>query len=526
MQPRKAPARRVRLGGDLHNVHACRQLARRQHRERPPHFAHPAIVERNSLHHDVDGNPQRLHGHSVRRKCVGGARSIIHRAPVRSRDPLLPCPALWKLIPLADARTVLRARHDALVRDAASTAPGHGRATRRHARPRARRPAHLGHRPLQFPLRLLHAEGCVRRATTRSCRTTQLLTFEEIARVARVFVGLGVRQDPAHRRRAAAAPQHRAADRDAARAFRDIDLTLTTNGALLARKARALRDAGLKRVTVSLDSLDDATFRAMNDVDFPVAQGARGHRRRGRGGPRADQDQHGGEARRERARDRADGAALPRHAATSCASSSTWTSAPPTAGAWTTSCPRARSCARSTREMPLDAADPNYARRGRRALALQRRQRRDRRHRVGDAGVLPRLHARAAVDRRQALHLPLRQRRLRPARAVARAAPTTTQLGRAIARDLARSAATAIRRSARRTRRARRRSRCRTSADERARRLLRRAGSRRSVEPDPTIRPNSLPPLHRRRAPGDLRRRRRSTSTAVLATCRSPASIR
>ena len=52
----------------------------------------------------------------------------------------------------------------------------------------------------------------------------------------------------------------------------DLDLTLTTNGALLPQKAKALVDAGLKRVTVSLDSLDDATFRAMNDVDFPVAQ--------------------------------------------------------------------------------------------------------------------------------------------------------------------------------------------------------------------------------------------------------------
>jgi cyclic pyranopterin phosphate synthase len=50
----------------------------------------------------------------------------------------------------------------------------------------------------------------------------------------------------------------------------DLDLTLTTNGSLLARQAQALKDAGLKRVSVSLDSLDDATFKAMNDVDFPV----------------------------------------------------------------------------------------------------------------------------------------------------------------------------------------------------------------------------------------------------------------
>src|SRR5213078_1797766 len=49
-----------------------------------------------------------------------------------------------------------------------------------------------------------------------------------------------------------------------------VDLTLTTNGALLAAKARSLADAGLHRVTVSLDALDDATFRALNDVDFPV----------------------------------------------------------------------------------------------------------------------------------------------------------------------------------------------------------------------------------------------------------------
>src|SRR5205809_180100 len=50
-----------------------------------------------------------------------------------------------------------------------------------------------------------------------------------------------------------------------------LDLTLTTNGSLLQRKAQALKDAGLNRVTVSLDALDDAIFRRMNDADFPVA---------------------------------------------------------------------------------------------------------------------------------------------------------------------------------------------------------------------------------------------------------------
>jgi cyclic pyranopterin phosphate synthase len=98
-----------------------------------------------------------------------------------------------------------------------------------------------------------------------------LLTFEEITRVARIFVGLGVRKirltggEPLLRRNVERLVEMLAG-------LGDVDLTLTTNGALLARKAAALRDAGLRRVTVSLDALDDATFRAMNDVDFPVAR--------------------------------------------------------------------------------------------------------------------------------------------------------------------------------------------------------------------------------------------------------------
>jgi cyclic pyranopterin phosphate synthase len=98
-----------------------------------------------------------------------------------------------------------------------------------------------------------------------------LLTFEEIARVARIFVAHGVRKirltggEPLLRRNLERLVAMLAA-------LGDIDLTLTTNGALLARKAQALRDAGLSRVTVSLDALDDSTFRAMNDVDFPVAR--------------------------------------------------------------------------------------------------------------------------------------------------------------------------------------------------------------------------------------------------------------
>ncbi|MEO8345817.1 MAG: GTP 3',8-cyclase MoaA [Betaproteobacteria bacterium] len=97
-----------------------------------------------------------------------------------------------------------------------------------------------------------------------------LLSFEEITRVAKVFVGLGVRKirltggEPLLRRNLERLVEMLAR-------LGDLDLTLTTNGALLAKKARSLRDAGLTRVTVSLDSLDDASFRAMNDVDFPVS---------------------------------------------------------------------------------------------------------------------------------------------------------------------------------------------------------------------------------------------------------------
>ncbi|MFN2490030.1 MAG: GTP 3',8-cyclase MoaA [Actinomycetota bacterium] len=98
---------------------------------------------------------------------------------------------------------------------------------------------------------------------------SQLLTFEEIDRLARVFAAHGV----AKIRLTGGEPLVR---RDIERlieklaAIADLDIALTTNGSLLAHKARSLRDAGLRRVTVSLDSLDDAAFRTMNDVDFPV----------------------------------------------------------------------------------------------------------------------------------------------------------------------------------------------------------------------------------------------------------------
>ena len=98
-----------------------------------------------------------------------------------------------------------------------------------------------------------------------------LLTFEEITRLARVFERLGIEKI----RLTGGEPLVRRNLEQLIAMLADIpglDLTLTTNGSNLARKAQALKAAGLKRITVSLDALDDATFMRMNDVDFPVAK--------------------------------------------------------------------------------------------------------------------------------------------------------------------------------------------------------------------------------------------------------------
>jgi GTP 3',8-cyclase len=109
---------------------------------------------------------------------------------------------------------------------------------------------------------------------------SSLLSFEEITRVARLFVAHGVHKlrltggEPLLRKNlevlVGMLSELRTPD------GQPLDLTLTTNASVLARKAQALKDAGLKRVTVSLDALDDATFRRMNDADFPVAEVLRG----------------------------------------------------------------------------------------------------------------------------------------------------------------------------------------------------------------------------------------------------------
>jgi cyclic pyranopterin phosphate synthase len=113
----------------------------------------------------------------------------------------------------------------------------------------------------------------------------QILTFEEITRLARLFAAQGVRKvrltggEPLVRRdlpdlvaMLTGIPVSMTKIPVSMTKIPDLDLTLTTNGSLLKKFAPALKESGLRRVTVSLDSLDDETFKKMNDVDFPVSR--------------------------------------------------------------------------------------------------------------------------------------------------------------------------------------------------------------------------------------------------------------
>ena len=103
-----------------------------------------------------------------------------------------------------------------------------------------------------------------------------LLSFEEITRLARIFVAHGVQKlrltggEPLLRRHVERLIEMLAALRTPE--GMPLDLTLTTNGSTLARKAQSLKDAGLQRITVSLDAIDDEIFQRMNDVGFPVSE--------------------------------------------------------------------------------------------------------------------------------------------------------------------------------------------------------------------------------------------------------------
>ena len=110
--------------------------------------------------------------------------------------------------------------------------------------------------------------------THRYLPHADILSFEEITRLASVFLQLGVKKI----RLTGGEPLLRKRVEDLVAMLASLktldghppELTLTTNATLLKHKAHALKQAGLQRVTVSLDALDDAVFRRMNDVDFPV----------------------------------------------------------------------------------------------------------------------------------------------------------------------------------------------------------------------------------------------------------------
>ena len=293
---------------------------------------------------------------------------------------------------------------------------------------------------------------------------SEILTFEEITRLARIFEEHGVEKirltggEPLLRRNLERLIEMLREPRRPRPHADDERLAARAQGARAARRgprARHREPRLARRRGVPGDERRRLPGRAR----------ARGHRGRGGGRARADQDQHGGEARRERPHDRRRWRATSAAPATSCASSSTWTSARPTAGAWTTSCPRPRSSAAISRELPLEPVDANYY-----GEVAERWRYRDG---SGEIGVIASvtqafcrdLHARAALDRRQALHVPLRDRG-HDLRALLRGGASRRRRPR---RDRARSggrAATATPRSAPPRRRRRGRSRCRTSADE------------------------------------------------------------
>ena len=146
------------------------------------------------------------------------------------------------------------------------------------------------------------------------------------------------------------------------------DLTLTTNASLLADRAHLLADAGLDRVTVSLDALDDPTFQAHERRWLPRLERSRWHRRRGGGRTRTDQDQRRDQARAQRARHPRPGRATSAARRRRSASSSTWTSGTPTDGASTTWCPPPRWLPRSTHVGRSSRSTPPIAARSRSAI--------------------------------------------------------------------------------------------------------------------------------------------------------------
>ena len=247
-------------------------------------------------------------------------------------------------------------------------------------------------------------------------------------------------------------------------ALPDVDLTLTTNGSALKAKAQALKDAGLKRITVSLDSLDDATFRAMNDADFPVAKVLEAIDAAAEAGlapvkvnmvvKRGVNDHQVVDMAR---RFRGTGHIVRFIEFMDVGSTNHWR--------MDDVIPSAEIVRRISKEFPLEPVDANYEGEVAERWRYRDGAGRDRRDLVGHPGLLLDLHARAPLHRRAALHLPVRATRLRPEGAAARRHERRRDL-RLRSPPSGRSATTATPRSAPPRPRRRARSRCRTSAAE------------------------------------------------------------
>ena len=215
----------------------------------------------------------------------------------------------------------------------------------------------------------------------------EVLSFEEITRLARIFGSQGVQKirltggEPLVRKDLPLLVKMLAE-------IPGLDLTLTTNGSLLERQAQALKDAGLKRVSVSLDSLDDETFKAMNDVDFPVDKVIRGMDAAARVGLTPvkvnmvvkrglNESSILPMARFFRQK----GYILRFIEFMDVGSTNGWR--------MDDVVPAAEIIKRINAEMPLEPVDPKLSGRSGRALALQGWERRGRRDRLGHPGLLP-----------------------------------------------------------------------------------------------------------------------------------------
>ena len=241
----------------------------------------------------------------------------------------------------------------------------------------------------------------------------EILTYEEITRLAGVFTRLGVHKvrltggEPLVRRDLDALVRMLAANPAI------TDLTLTTNGSLLAAHATALAAAGLTRVTVSLDASDDPTFERMNDAHVPVArvlEGIEAAEAAGLGPVKVNMVVKRGwnehavlpMARRFRGTGR-----IVRFIEYMDVGHS---------NGWRLDdvVPASEILATIAAEFPLEPMAPTRPGRGGAPIPLRRWRRRDRPDRLGQPAILRRLRAGPAQRRRQALHLPLRRGRPRP----------------------------------------------------------------------------------------------------------------